>query len=434
MSGLLLNFYRGLAKAGYPLVSMFAGLIGEEEDRQLFNARLGKGLDVVKANAPYDIWLHAVSVGEVMVAEALVRELLSLRSGLKILLSSFTVSGQRQARRLLQGLCDIAPGPFDFPQAAQGMLSVCRPKVYACVETELWPNMFIDACKAGVKTAIVNARLSLRSFENYRRLKGLFSPVLENVELIMAISEADAGRFARLGARLTCLTVTGNAKYASLLSRIDELRQDVEKLRQKLGFEEKTKFFIAGSLRGGEEETVIRAWLDVKAKQPDLRLIIAPRHLERVRDVVDALKRHCVAFSLWSNISSHHKLAVSGQCIVVDSIGVLLLLYGLADVAFVGGSLVPKGGQNMMEPAVWSIPVLFGPFTDNFLDASQMLLENQGGFLVHNANELAVQLKRLCWNRTELEKAGKNAYTSLEMLSKNAVSRQAMGLLELFDR
>lgn len=430
MSNLLLTCYRSITKTIYPIANLISHLKFNEEDKRLLQARLGNQLEEVKAKAPYDIWLHGVSVGEVMVAEAIIKAMLAINPSLNILLSSFTQTGLELANRLLNNHCTIMPSPFDFPQAVEKLLYAAKPKLYTCLETELWPNLFLTAQKQGVKTAIANARLSPRSFQTYQRLKNALSPVLEKLDSVMAISETDAERFIKLGARRNQVSVTGNAKYESLLTKVEDKEADVNKLRSMLNFTSQDKVFVAGSIRGGEEEAVITAWKEVSSEQPNLHVIFVPRHLERVQDITRLLKHHKLAFSLWSGLTQG-KNTSRNRIIIVDVIGLLFLLYAIADVTFVGGSLVPKGGQNLMEPAAWAKPVLFGTSTENFLDASQMLLEQNGGILVKDQGELAFQLKKLFNNRVEAAKIGRNARKTLEMLSKNAATKQAHGLLEL---
>lgn len=430
MNGLLLDCYRTITKTIYPIASLIADLKGNNQDKQLLNARLGRHIEHINTKAPYDIWLHAVSVGEVMVAEAIIKALLGINPSLNILLSSFTPTGLDLAHKRLNNHCTITASPFDLPQATEKLLEVSQPKLYACIETELWPNMFIAAQTQGAKTAIVNARLSPRSFKNYTKLKNALSPMLANLDRVMAISDADANRFIELGARRKAVIVTGNAKYESLLSRVEAARSDVEKLRLQLAFATEDKVFVAGSIRGGEEQATITAWKEASCEHPNLHLLLVPRHLERVSDVAKLMKHYKINFSLWSELRQK-KTTSPPQVIVVDVIGLLFWLYAIADIAFVGGSLVPKGGQNLMEPAAWSKPVLFGASTENFLDASQMLLAQNGGIVVKNESELAFQLKKLLSNRLEAEKIGKNARKTLEMLSKNAATKQAVKLLKL---
>jgi len=395
----------------------------------MFQGRLGcLGQKVLDA-APYDIWLHAVSVGEVAAAEAIVDAIEALRPEFKVLVSATTPAGYAKAISSLGKRCIVIPYPVDFPQVVQKVVATIRPRLYACIETELWPNLIHEVRRHGGATVLLNGRISARSFPRYMRIRSLIAPVLAGFDRIAAISETTAQRLQELGADPDAITVVGNAKFEALLSRPDPRRVDA--LRKRIGIEDAARVMVAGSIRGNEGELVLDAYEHLKRRFPDLYLFLVPRHLNRVSYLKRHLEARGVDYRLWSSIEEE---GMDGTTVaLVDLIGPLYELYGLADLAFVGGSLVPKGGQNIMEPASWRCPVLFGPYTDNFEDAASALLSYEGGFRVSNPDELAAVSMRLLESEGLRMKVGDSAYRALGELSGNAASRQAELLLEVYD-
>ncbi len=426
---MILGCYKAIASASYPILRpallLKARLEGPES---LWAGRLGELPDTVCEDGPPDLWLQAVSVGEVNVAEALVRALDHIAPGMKIVISTTTPAGFARAQSLLEDRCAIIPFPLDFPQVVKRLTKYLRPRVYASLETELWPNLLqaVKACNS--RMVLLNGRISKASFPWYRRIKSLTKPVLGCFSKLCAISEVHAERLEALGAPRDRILVTGNAKFEGLLNRPSHTK--ASSCRKRLGIGDDVPIWVAGSIRGGEEGAVVDAYSKIRMKHPKLVVFMVPRHLEGVDRLGDALNSAGLAYQLWSEIEMGRRRRC--HVIVVDVIGPLFELYGIADVAFVGGSLVPKGGQNLMEPAAWSCPVLYGPHTDNFDDARICLERSKGGILIHDADSLADQISMLLDNPDRILDVGNRARSALEEVAQGAASRQAEVILEQF--
>ena len=383
---------------------------------------------VVREAAPYDLWLQAVSMGEVAAAEAIVDALLERCPELKIVVSSSTPAGFGKALSSLGDRCTVIPFPYDFPQVVRRAVEGLRPRVYASVETELWPNLLHELRARGVATVLLNGRISARSLPRYRRIRGLVAPLLAGFDRIAAISETTARRLQELGAPLSAVSVVGNAKFEALLRRPDHRR--LAGLRGRMGLESGARVLVAGSLRGKEGATVLDCYLQLLHAYPKLHLFLVPRHLSRLSYLRRELRRRRLEYRPWSEVEEEG--LGRARVVLVDVIGPLFELYGLADVAFVGGSLAPKGGQNLMEPAAWGRPVIFGPHVDNFEDAAAALLEGGGGWMVSNGSELTAAVRRLLNDHELRQEMGARARTSLEELSARAASRHAEIILEVY--
>ncbi len=378
----------------------------------------------------FDCWFHAVSVGEVGVARVLIEQLLDIQPGLNILVSSSTPQGVANLVGTLGDRCETMVFPLDFPQVVHRVVQGIHVKLYASIETELWPNLILGLCKRGTKCMILNGRLSKRSFRSYMRFKGLFSPVVESFHKICVINEQYGRRFRELGAEEESVVVTGNAKFEGLLSRPDSVR--LGDFKDKLSLAKDEQVFCAGSIRGGEEKTIIEGVLEAKKACPRLLTLLVPRHLDRVDTIKQVLKGLGCRFHLWSELELGKERVA--DWVVVDVIGPLYHLYGLADCAFVGGSIVEKGGQNLMEPASWGIPVVFGPYTENFEEAATALKSGGGGIMVKDKNEFTVALKKLLTNPNLRHHMGNNARQALVHIAEGAATRQVQTILNILEQ
>ncbi len=428
----MLNLYEKLTGSAYllarPFLEMWSKWDGPEG---MWPGRLGHLPPELVALGPQDIWLQAVSVGEVAVAESIVKALDRLlpNRNLRILVSSTTPAGFARAMSSLGERCSVIPFPLDFPQVVRGIVGQLRPQVYASLETELWPNLLRAVQVSGGRTILLNGRISIKSFPRYMRLKSLVGPVLRGFTRICAISEVHAERLKALGAPGERISVTGNAKFEGLLSRPDPARMVC--LRERLNIPESAIVLVAGSLRSGEEKEVVRAYLSLKKRWPGLILFAVPRHLKMASRLKKVLEASGIPFNLWSGLEVGHSR--SAQVVVVDVIGPLFDLYGLATAAFVGGSLVPKGGQNIMEPAAWGRPVFYGPHMDNFEEAKIFVEKYGGGKEVSNWEDLFLSLDRIFRDPEECSRMGASALYALTELARGAASRQAETLLEALE-
>ncbi len=428
----MLGLYEKITGSAYflakPFLEIWSRLEGPEG---MWPGRLGHLPPELVALGPQDVWLQAVSVGEVSVAESIVKALDRLLPGknLRILVSASTPAGFARAISSLGDRCSVMPYPLDFPQVVRGMVRQLRPRVYASLETELWPNLLKAVQRSGGRTILLNGRISVKSFPRYMKFKSLVTPVLRGFTKICAISEVHARRLEALGAPVERISITGNAKFEGLLSRPEPARAAC--LRERLGIADSDPVVVAGSLRSGEESEIVRAYTTLSRHWPGLVLFVVPRHLRAVSRVRRALRASHVPFDLWSVLEVGHPR--SAQVVVVDVIGPLFDLYGLATAAFVGGSLVPRGGQNVMEPAAWGRPVLYGPHVENFEEARIFLERHGGGRKVADAEELAELLGCLLKDRERRARMGAGARLALRELAHGAATRQAETLIDVLE-
>jgi 3-deoxy-D-manno-octulosonic-acid transferase len=316
------------------------------------------------------VWVHAVSVGEVLAVQRLLAELQAALPGYLLVVSTTTETGQQIAREKLGGV-PVFYYPLDFAFAVRRYLRALRPSLFVTVESEFWPRMLAECERAKVPAAVVNARISDRSFPRYRRLRPLWRPLLAKVSLFMAQGEETAGRLRELGVATEHILVSGNLKY-DLLPQPQNAA--ATRLHALLGGK---PLVVAGSTLAGEEDLILQAWREILRSVPETILLLAPRHPQRFEKVL-----HSKAFQDVSQYRGTWTKDVSmcdfdeeecpddiledGSVILLDTLGDLQAIYELASVAFVGGSLVPKGGHNPLEPARFGVPVVMGPSYENF--------------------------------------------------------------------
>ncbi len=329
------------------------------------------------------VWLHAASVGEVQAARVLIGELTACRGRFRCVVTTMTEQGYRVARDLLPKTVTCLMAPLDLPPAVRRAIRSIRPDLYICLETELWPVMLIEAGRAGIPMLLLNGRMSERSFRRYRRIRGFMMRILRGFTGLGVIGDDDARRFAGLGFPLRRIQVTGNIKYDLQLYDQEGVRS---RYRRELGLEGNL-VFVAGSTHSGEEELLVRVYRRLRdnAEQP-VTWILVPRHLRRLPEVEELLTRSGLAYDLLSRVRASGR---SSGIILVDSMGELADLYAAADLVFCGGSLVERGGHNVMEAARWGVPVYFGPSMKDFRDAADLLLSAGAGFEVADADGLA---------------------------------------------
>ncbi len=341
------------------------------------------------------LWFHAVSVGEVLLLKPLVREMSRRRPGWDVVISTTTPTGLKVARQAFPELITFY-APLDFSWATRRAMSRIQPTVLALVELELWPNLIRAAKRAGAKVAIINARLSARSYRGYRSLRRPLGPTLRCIDVVAAQDADYARRFVELGVPRDRVSVTGSVKYDGLESDRNNAR--TRELRKELGLSHSDLVFVAGSTMEGEEAAALEAYRAARLQHPRLRLILVPRHRERFESVAEwllssgelVLRRTRLAEGSLGAVSPRGSFPV----ILIDTIGELAAVWGLADVAFVGGSLVPgRGGQNMMEPAAYGASVMFGPYTANFRETVAQLLARNAARRVADARELTLRLQ-----------------------------------------
>jgi len=370
-----------------------------------------------RMNSAPAIWLHAVSLGEMSAAAPLVRALRSRYPENPLVLTSSTPTGRARARSLFGDTLDVRFLPYDTPGAVARFLDRVRPRLAIIMETELWPNLF-EACeRRGVPLVLASARLSAKSVSRYRRLDRLFRGIFSASSLIAAQTALDAERFVAIGAQSARTHVMGNIKFDMELSAgvIDQGRE----LRASFGAR---PTWIAGSTHAGEEEQVLAAHEELRGST---LLILVPRHPDRFQAVADLLSSRGVRFT---RRSSGVLPDVATQVVLVDSVGELASFYASADVAFVGGSLMPIGGHNLLEPASLGLPVLTGPYQANGQDIARLMLQQGAALQVADRHELAAALTRLLADPEERQRIGSIGRHIVES-NRGSVAR----LLELIE-
>lgn len=346
--------------------------------------RLGQvTLQIATDQAPR-IWIHAASVGEVQAARALIPELLKAFPQAGLVVSTMTVQGRKRAEADLGQVATCIYAPLDLAPFVRKSLRAVQPDIYICLETELWPTFIRQAADRGTPLFLLNARLSEKSFGRYRRFGRLAKDVLGRFAAIAAITAADGERFLALGAPAAKITVSGNAKYDRQETMFRP--EAAGRCQQLLGVTGNQPVLVAGSTHTGEEEVLLEAFAILRANIPALTLVLAPRHLRRLEGVATLLANQGVAWQYWTAVKEKGRTA---PIVLLDTMGELADLYGAATLVFCGGSLVDKGGHNILEAAAWGKPVFFGPHMQDFTDARAILETAGAGFTVHSAAELA---------------------------------------------
>ncbi|WP_051327877.1 3-deoxy-D-manno-octulosonic acid transferase [Desulfatirhabdium butyrativorans] len=373
------------------------------------------------------IWLHAASMGEVTVAESIIAAIRSKLPEAQIVLSAMTPHGFRHGVARMPADVDLIQAPLDVAPLLSHALNDIRPDLLVLLETEIWPNWIMETARRKIPIAMVNGRISSRSIGRYRLLRPLMAEILPKIGWFSMIHEADAERIASIGAPAERIVVNGNAKFDMLCRRADPGR--IRTIRASFGVDGDDPVFLAGSLRGRESVRILDVYRLLKERLPELRLILAPRHLQRIGEIVSALHERKMPFVLKTRLASSSGTAFGGwDVLVLDTMGELFDAYALADVVFCGGSLVPKGGQNIMEPASWGKPVLYGPHMEDFQDARLVLEREGGGGAVRDDQELYRQVLRLLQFPDEALRMGQKARTAL-VRHEGASERHAEGLL-----
>jgi 3-deoxy-D-manno-octulosonic-acid transferase len=419
----------------YQVVSSLVGLVGwpyfywhlKSRGRgESFLPRLGLKLpqEAPPAGAPR-IWLHGVSVGEILAAAPLVEELNALLPRAALIITTGTETGQAVARQSFLPHCAyVCYFPLDLPWAVARYLDYLKPQVFVALESEIWPNFLSQAHRRGVRLAMVNARLSDKSFQRFLRYRRYLFDIFSLFDLVAAGSAGDYQRLSRLGLAPPRLHLTGNLKYDRLFKARDEEKiKEFRALLQPGAPETEAPVFLAASTHPGEEEAVLAAFQKLRAPYPALLLILAPRHPERAPELGRLLARHGLAYHLWTHLKSGAE-ARRHPVVLVDSIGDLFSLYGAASLAFVGGSLIPHGGQNILEPAAQGLAPLYGPHLENFRWAREILEAAGAGLAVSDAASLAAAAQNLLDHPETRDALGQKARAAMAP-HRGAARRQA---------
>ena len=361
------------------------------------------------------LWIHAVSVGEVNAAAPLIRALRADYPNAPLVVTTVTPTGSARVHQLFGRSVFHVYLPYDLPFAVDRFLRRVHPRLALIVETEIWPNLYFACAQRGIPLMIVNARLSRRSLRGYRPLRALARSALACVRVIAAQSRADAARYRLLGADPQQIVVTGNMKFDMPIPR-DAVAQGAD-MRTHWG--SARSVWIAASTHEGEEQAVLDAHSEVLAARPDALLLLAPRHPERFRLVEHVVRSQ--GFTLATRSAQGAPLA-GDQVFVIDAMGQLMPYFAAADVAFIGGSLVPIGGHNVLEPAALGTPALVGPHTFNFDEITLSLIGQGGAARVSNSGELAQRVLALLDDEPARQRMGRAAQAVFER-ERGAVGR-----------
>lgn len=383
--------------------------------RWFYGKRLGSfrekffGCLPVRNHRP-SLWCHAVSVGEVIQLRPVLQELLSRNPDLDIWITTTTVTGHEVAKKLFpeHTVCFF---PWDFSWSVRAALHRVRPAMVILVELELWPN-FLTACeRSNIPVVIINGRMSDRSFRRYRLIHGLMSRMLRQVRLILAQNETYASRFIFLGAETSVVHITGSIKFDRVASNRNN--PQTAEIRASFGIDEEAQVLIAGSTQSPEELYALNVYRQLWPHFKKLRLVVVPRHQERFHEVAELIQNQGFELIRRSDSKSrgleNSSAETSPPILLLDTLGELSAAWGMADIAFVGGSLSKRGGQNMIEPAGYGAAVLFGPHTRNFQDVVDILLGNEAARVVLDEQDLLETVRMLLKDQTLICAMGSRA-------------------------
>ncbi|MFG0332760.1 MAG: 3-deoxy-D-manno-octulosonic acid transferase [Maioricimonas sp. JB049] len=393
MIGLLLNLlYLLAAVVASPLI--LYRIVVQGKNRDGWGEKLFGQVPQRTSGAPC-VWFHAVSVGEVLLLQTIVRQLREERPDLECWISTTTSTGRAVAREKYPD-ATVFYFPFDFTWAVRRAIARVRPDLVALVELELWPNFIREVSRCDIPLAMVNGRMSDRSFRGYRRLRPVMRRVFAAFDRLGVQTDEYGQRLVELGARPESVTVTGSVKFDGV--QRDQHDPVTNELRSMFGLSPDAHVFIAGSTQAPEEELALSTYVHLREEFPDLRLILVPRHKERFHEVASLVERAGLPLLRRTQVSSFQGVRDrSGlsepPVLLLDTLGELAACWGLAEIAFVGGSLTKRGGQNMIEPAACGAAVLFGPNTQHFRQVVQLLLSADAARVVCDGGELTLAVR-----------------------------------------
>lgn len=417
-------FYSLFFRLALPFVLLRLWWIGRTNPQAF--VRWQERLGYVQASDEPVIWVHAVSVGETIAAAPLVKALLRRNPDIPVLMTAMTPTGSARAKALFGDRVRYAFSPYDTPGAVRRFVGRVRPRALVIMETELWPNMIALSKQRDVPIFLINARLSARSARGYERVASLVRPLLRSISWIAAQADEDAGRFLRIGARPESVSVTGSIKFDVEIS--DEIRSASSELRHHLGMERPV--WIAASTHEGEDRQILEAHQKIMTQYPNALLMIVPRHPERFDDVAEMAESMGLSMVRRSGaVTASGNDGSPCQVYLGDTMGELLMLYGACDIAFVGGSLIERGGHNPLEPAAWGMPVLSGPHIFNFETIYNRLDDGKGLYITPTSEALAQSVVHLINDAAAAHCAGRNALAVVNA-NRGALEKVVDGIVE----
>jgi 3-deoxy-D-manno-octulosonic-acid transferase len=367
------------------------------------------------------IWIHAVSLGEVKVAATIIDSLKRLIPGSSVILSTTTDHGRELAKKTFKGDVPVMYAPIDTIFSVRKALSMVRPDVMVFLETEIWPAWLAEAHRMGIKIALLNGRISVRSIRRYLRFRPFFREALKNVDSFSMILEEDAGRVKEMGADPQKIEINGNAKYDLLAGQTNPLIK--KEMRQVLNLHPSQNVFVAGSTREGEEDIVLDVHEKILKQFSDTILVIAPRHIDRTPVIESLLRARGLRYQLRTGIGEGGAKRTE-PVVIMNTFGELFQLYSVGTINFCGASMVPLGGQNPLEAAVWGNVVFYGPSMEDFMDAKALLESVDAGITAANPEILAEKAIWFLKHRDALKSYGARAREAV-MRNKGAAEKHA---------
>lgn len=404
---------------------MFVRLLWRSRKNADYRRRWSERLGFFPHRIQNSIWIHAASVGETIAAIPLINALKAQYPDLPVLITNMTITGAARTKAVFGDSVFQAYVPYDVPSALHRFLKRTRPIVALIFETELWPNLFNACDKEKIPVIVVNARLSAKSAKGYERIKSIIQEMLTITHTLAVQTPAEAERFISLGLPADRAVVTGNIKFDIQVP--DELIQEGAELHAKLNSER--LMWIAASTHASEEEIILAAHKKIVERFPHALLILVPRHPERFDSVYELVKQQ--NFNV-SRRSLNEECGENTQVYLGDTMGELLLLYSVCDVAFIAGSFVPVGGHNMLEAAVLGKPIVTGPQLFNFLEISRLLIEAKGMVKVETGDALAAEIIHLFENADYRKQTGENAKKFVD-LNRGSLRKQLNIILTVVD-
>ena len=366
------------------------------------------------------VWIHAVSVGEVNAARSLINTLAEL--DLELYISTTTRTGQEQAKNLFRERAQVFYFPLDWKLICRRYLNRIRPDIVLLVETEIWPNFIVSARDLGIPIVLVNGRISDQSFRHYAKVRFLIQPLLDCFSHFCMQSQQDLERIHRLGAPRNRISCTGNLKFDYRVTTTPEKEALKRSVGEILKSSPEDLLLICGSTKPGEEELLLSTFENLRREFPNLKLLIAPRHPHRGDEVTELAKEGGFKCVQRSRDVLEVSKSGSADILVLDSIGELASIYALGDFVFIGGSLVPTGGQNVIEAAAYGKAILFGPHMENFRQVASVFLEAGAAIQISTSTELEPQLRALIRNPEHRTRLGQKAIAVVQM-NRGAVER-----------
>ena len=373
------------------------------------------------------IWIHAVSVGEANSTQPLVEALIKKYPGKKIVISTVTPTGNARAKEIAKGRVSVIYLPLDLSFIVRKVIRLLKPEVFIIVETELWPNLLSRLHKDNIPVVFINGRISERSYRGYLFGRWFIGRLIEKVKFFMMQSEADAKRIMELGAAKKAVKVAGNTKF-DIIEMIADVKEDQELIKNIFTINDDDLLICAGSTHYPEESILIKAYGKLKNEFKTLKLILVPRHTKRAEYIRQLVAENDLTYTSYSKPLGES--APGADVLILDIMGKLKAAYSLSEVCFVGGTMAKIGGHNLVEPAIFSKPIIIGSHVDNCRYLAESLLKANGALMVGNEVELEEKIRELLSQHTLNKEVGENSYKCLKGL-KGATSRVMSSLEEV---